>query len=407
MSPQQHYSPMSTLKELLPNQHIKIDNHASGKEMRWDWDPGQRPDDIHLDKMMDEKVEGMEVHVRVSLNHDGGVTEPKKRERKNNPWMKEYNRVKSEVHRVLSENSDLLKEFIESVNQQIHQIGPHKEPRAVRKALERIGKFFDLSPNVIDQMERVRKGFCCLFLQDEVPMYIGFGNDYAFHLGTGGHNTFIQHVQTTKTWDEIIEKTGHYPTLQDLLNRYQKKSKSCTKGMIEELEIARKTYNNPQASIEDKARVLLVPQVRSYRIHQWRLLTKHEALAKAIEQLTNLIQQNKYYETFEVVFADIETALEDVKHIAGLTYYDVAKRLWYALGHDELQTQEVYLYSGAYKGAHSILQSALGRKLQNKEPLALFPPELQKMDSLYLEDFLCVMHKELAIMYNDIKETRY
>lgn len=393
---------MSTLKELLPNQHISIDNHAGGKEMRWDWEPNQRQDDIHMDKAMDKKVDGMEVHVRVTINHDGGVTQPKKYERRSQPWMKEYNRVNNEVHRVLSENAELLKEFVATVDQRIRQIGPRKQNRAVRKALERIGKFFDLSPKVIGQMIEVEKGLCCLFQQNNLPMYIGFGYDHAFHLGTGGYKAFNKQVATTKKWDQMCKLA--YPILHDLVIQYQKDSENNTKGMIEELDIARKTYNDPHTSVEEKARELIAPNGASYRIHQWRLLTKPEILNEAITQLAKLIQQNKQYETFEDVSADVEATLKNVKHIAGLTYYDVAKRLWYALGHDGLQTEDVYLYSGAMKGANSILQSTLGRKLQNKEPIALFPPELQKMDPLYLEDFLCYMHKELAIMYNDTRQ---
>lgn len=393
---------MSTLKELLPNQHITIDNHASGKELRWDWKPDQRPDDIHLDKAMDDKVNGKEIHVRVSLNHDGKGTMLKKRERGKGGITDEYNKVVKEVKEVLNNNSELLKEFVKTVDQRIRQIGPRKKNRAVQKALKRIGEFFGLTPKVIGQMIEVEKGLCCLFQQDNLPMYIGFGYDYAFHLGTGRYNTFNKHVPTTKTWDQMCKLS--YPTLQDLVIQYQNESENNTKGMIEELEIARKTYNDPLASDEEKARELIVPHGTSYRIHQWRLLTKPETLDEAIMKLTKLIQQNKHHETFEDVFADAEATLKNVKHIAGLTYYDVAKRLWYALGHDGLQTEDVYLYSGAMKGANSILQSTLGRKLQNKEPIALFPSELQKMDPLYLEDFLCYMHKELAIMYNDTKQ---
>ena len=92
---------MSILKELLPEQHIRIDNHQRGVPMKWDWEPGEKPDDIHLDKTMNRKVNGKEVQIRVTLNNDGGVMMPHKKSRKNRGWMDEYNRVKDEVRKVL------------------------------------------------------------------------------------------------------------------------------------------------------------------------------------------------------------------------------------------------------------------------------------------------------------------
>ena len=96
---------MSKLKELLPNQHIRIDNHHRGQRMKWDWEPGDQPDDIHLDKTMNRKVNGKEVQVRVTLNNNGGMKMPHRKFQENSEWMDEYNRVKDEVRDVLEHDS--------------------------------------------------------------------------------------------------------------------------------------------------------------------------------------------------------------------------------------------------------------------------------------------------------------
>ena len=93
---------MSILRELLPGQNIRIDNHHRGVPMKWDWKPGEQPDDIHLDKEMSRRVNGKKVRIRVTLNNDGGVIVPHAKKRKDQAWIDEYNRVRDEVRMYLS-----------------------------------------------------------------------------------------------------------------------------------------------------------------------------------------------------------------------------------------------------------------------------------------------------------------
>ena len=75
--------------------------------MKWDWNPGEQPDDIHLDKEMNRNVNGKKVQVRVTLNKDGGVKVPHAKNKKDQAWIDEYNRVMDEVRNVLEHDSDL------------------------------------------------------------------------------------------------------------------------------------------------------------------------------------------------------------------------------------------------------------------------------------------------------------
>lgn len=70
--------------------------------MKWDWKPGEQPDDIHLDKEMNRRVNGKKVQIRVTLNMDGGVNVPHAKNKKDHAWIDEYNRVRDEVRMYLS-----------------------------------------------------------------------------------------------------------------------------------------------------------------------------------------------------------------------------------------------------------------------------------------------------------------
>ena len=55
------------------------------------------------------------------------------------------------------------------------------------------------------------------------------------------------------------------------------------------------------------------------------------------------------------------------------------------------------LAQGAYEGARCIIGNNPG--LGYKTEKSVFPAELRQLDALYMEDFFCVMKKELGILY--------
>ena len=149
--------------------------------MKWDWKPEEQPDDIHLDKEMNRSVNGKKVQIRVTLNKDGGVNVPHAKYKKDQAWMNEYNRIKDEVREVLEHDSKLTKDFVKSVKEAIQAIGPHKDRRAVRMALERIGTFFGLDAFPIQQMTDEANGLFFLYSLPQQKYYIAFDDDYAFY----------------------------------------------------------------------------------------------------------------------------------------------------------------------------------------------------------------------------------
>ena len=84
--------------------------------------------------------------------------------------------------------------------------------------------------------------------------------------------------------------------------------------------------------------------------------------------------------------------------IGRLVIYDIAKRIWWAQGYRGVETDYVVLAQGAYAGARCIDGGC--HELKYKTDKSIFPNELRQFDALYLEDFFCVMKKELEILYN-------
>ena len=395
---------MSILRELLPGQNIRIDNHHRGVPMKWDWKPGEQPDDIHLDKEMSRRVNGKKVRIRVTLNNDGGVIVPHAKKRKDQAWIDEYNRVRDEVRNVLEHDSKLTKEFVKSVKEAIQAIGPHKDRRAVRMALERIGKFFGLNAFPIKQMTDEAKGIFCLYSIPQQQFYAAFGYDYAFYFGEGGMRDFHRHSKVTWLWGQLCKELEHCPTLQDLLDYYMNGAgrKKTKKGMEDELYFVADVLNKDGISEEKKAETLLVPESNEEcpvnRTHLWRLRLHEEDMDSAIHAIVRNSLMNKAYSSFDDAMASVSSVLLPFPQIGGLAIYDISKRIWWAQGHRGLKTVYVVLAQGAYSGAKCIVGKI--PDLKYKSDKSIFPIELRQLDALYLEDFFCVMKEELEILYN-------
>lgn len=396
---------MSILKELLPGQHIRIDNHQRGVPMKWDWKPGEKPDDVHLDKTMNRKVNGKEVQIRVTLNKDGGVMMPHRKYRKNSEWMDEYNRVKDEVRKVLENDTELTKEFVKSVKEAIQVIGPHKDRRAVRMALERIGEFFGLDAFPIRQLHDDSRGVCCLYsLPQQRQFYAAFGYDYAFYFGEGGKKEFNRHSRVTGLWGYLRRELDCCPTLQDLVDYYMdgRDRKQTRKGMEDELNFVATVLNSEGVREEKKAETLLVPESHEEcpvrRTHLWRLRFHEEERDSAIHAIVANHLMDREYSSFGDVMASVSSVLLPFPQIGGLAVYDIAKRIWWAQGHRSLETDYVILAQGAYDGARCVVRNI--QELGYETDKSVFPPELRQLDALYIEDFFCMMKKELVILYN-------
>ncbi len=395
---------MSILRALLPGQHIRIDNHHRGVPMKWDWKPGEQPDDIHLDKEMNRSVNGKKVQIRVTLNKDGGVIVPHAKNKKDQAWMNEYNRIKDEVRDVLEHDSKLTKDFVKSVKEAIQAIGPQKDRRAVRKALERIGQFFGLNAFPIQQMINEANGLFFLYLLPQQQYYIAFDDDYAFYLGDGGVRDFHRHSRVTSFWRKLCKDLERCPTLQDLVDYYMEGAYrgKTRKGMEDELNSVAQVLNNDGIPEEKKAETLLVPESHEgcpvKMTHLWRLRLHEEDLDSAIHAIVRNSLMNKAYTSFDDAMASVNSVLLPFPQIGGLAIYDISKRIWWAQRHRGVETDYVVLAQGAFAGAKCIVGKI--PELGYKTDKSVFPNELRQLDALYMEDFFCVMKKELEILYN-------
>lgn len=187
---------MEKFRPLIKGQNIRIDNHTPGKPMAWDWPPDTKPDDVHLDKSLNGRVNNKIVKVRITLNNDNGVTKPKKCERKDQQWMAAYEKMRKEVKETLESNPKVKNQLINDIIASIKEIGPNKPKRAVKKALKRIAVHFDLSEEMFIQYEEFSKGTVAQFCDIKIEQlyYVGYGTDNAFYLGEGDGGTFSRRV---------------------------------------------------------------------------------------------------------------------------------------------------------------------------------------------------------------------
>lgn len=372
--------------------------------MKWDWKSGEQPDDIHLDKTMNKKVKGKEVQIRVTLNKEGGVNMPHAKNKKDQAWMNEYYRIKNEVRDVLEHNSELTKEFVRSVKEAIQTIGPHKDRRAVRKALERIGTFFGLDAFSIQQMTDEAKGLFCLYSLPQQQFYAAFGYDYAFYFGEGGTRDFHRHSKVTWLWGKLCRDLERCPTLLDLLDYYMNGAgrRKTKKGMEEELNFVADVLNKDGIPEEKKAETLLVPESNEEcpvnRTHLWRLQLYNEERRSAIDAIVGNNLMHRAYASFDEVMDCVSLFLIPLPQIGRLATYDIAKRIWWAQGHRGLESDYVVLAQGAFAGARCVVGKI--PELGYKTNKSIFPEELRLLDALYIEDFFCVMKNELEILYN-------
>ena len=107
---------------------------------------------------------------------------------------------------------------------------------------------------------------------------------------------------------------------------------------------------------------------------------------------------HRAYSSFDEVMDCVNSFLLPLPQIGRLAVYDIAKRIWWAQGHRGVETGYVVLAQGAYAGAICVVGKIPG--LGYKTGKSVFPKELRLLDALYLEDFFCVMKKELEILYN-------
>lgn len=118
--------------------------------------------------------------------------------------------------------------------------------------------------------------------------------------------------------------------------------------------------------------------------HQ-RRMTK-EVEKKMITILKGQFLLSFQYQDFEDIYANVERLIGNVKGVGRLTLYDVSRRIGHVLVPSIYPKKYVYLSQGAKVGADKLL----GRPVQYREPTTVFAKFFGTLDSIYIEDILCI-----------------
>jgi hypothetical protein len=118
-----------------------------------------------------------------------------------------------------------------------------------------------------------------------------------------------------------------------------------------------------------------------------------EALKKGGNLLLKKQTELKRCQSFDELYQKIKTLLKNISKLGPMYVYDVALRLGSSLG---LPPEKVYLQRGAMQGAKILLgQVAKGKSVLEKND---FPVELQCLEPVEIEDFLCIFKKHLQLI---------
>ena len=135
---------------------------------------------------------------------------------------------------------------------------------------------------------------------------------------------------------------------------------------------------------------------------------KHDTLEPAEKILVNSFPILKIQTDFDSLHAAVKKLIGGIKGISDLTIYDAALRLGFLI--EVFPQKKVYVYSGAWDGLKELQkdQKALFTSRPFTKPgvynASSFPSDFKKLDSMFIEDFLCVFHKELGHLSTCTKE---
>lgn len=108
-------------------------------------------------------------------------------------------------------------------------------------------------------------------------------------------------------------------------------------------------------------------------------------------------------ETFEELYLQVKSDMGKIHGIGPLTIYDIALRIGFLYDDPLLPQDYVYIQAGARKGIINLSSNPAYRSLfparvwkAGAYSIADFTAAFGTLESMYIEDFLCVFHNELA-----------
>ncbi|WP_288287496.1 hypothetical protein [uncultured Prevotella sp.] len=137
---------------------------------------------------------------------------------------------------------------------------------------------------------------------------------------------------------------------------------------------------------------------------------KNDTLIPAEDSLVKAFPMLKTYTDFDDLHDEVKRHIYKIKGIKDLTVYDAALRIGFLLG--VFPEKNIYIVAGAWIGINNLKKElAKEKKIEfqtitkpGRYNASLFKNSFGSMDSMFIEDFLCVFHNELGHLSNCSKE---
>nr|WP_308572073.1 hypothetical protein [uncultured Prevotella sp.] len=112
-------------------------------------------------------------------------------------------------------------------------------------------------------------------------------------------------------------------------------------------------------------------------------------------KLRNSLSGQASFIDFEDLYDYISGKISGIWGIGPLAIYDMARRIGHLLPKPIYPQQYVYLSAGAKEGAENLLGGGVDVKL--REPIQVFQPYFGSLESIFIEDILCLYKDELPV----------
>ena len=159
-----------SLKPLIKDQSIMIDDHKRGSMEIKDWD--NPANDIHIDKRTKYKIDGkrQNVQIRIPINSDRDISVEIKG-RKNDKVPK---KLKKEIKNAF-ENENIRKEFVKDLLPILENFSSNLENKEkAKETLTKIAKHFDLNwetQEIVNTIDGILNEYTLIYQDKDDDMY--------------------------------------------------------------------------------------------------------------------------------------------------------------------------------------------------------------------------------------------
>ena len=188
------------------------------------------------------------------------------------------------------------------------------------------------------------------------------------------------------------------PAHPDILALIEYYNQNHSRGLIDRLESLKNTtdfvcgLHNSTPGPKDHYR---------RNSHQFCIPTK--VISAMIETLSGLNPRDfADFEQLRDCVIDLRTS-HDISNYADLCVYDFS--LHFGYHHSILPDRRVYIHAGAAKGAKALRRLGLitGEITPPSIPIEAFDPSLREMGAMHLENFMCIVHRQLTQMADTLQ----